>query len=432
MDELDSIISEKEFFRIDNLEIEKFLTERKRLEDDVIEFKEDFERNKNGKIKILDFCKYIVAFSNSIAGGFIFYGVKDNIKDKKVTFPNYIGGITIENEDEILLKLQGWIKERIHRKVYVPIRIFDIASKKILVVKIPPGKRKPYAYYDPSAKSYIYIRKSTGRIDFLKLEEIESLYYENLVESANKLQSLNSHSPKESRNAIKDRIKSHQEYIIPKLENIKDYGYWYLYCYPNKTVSIEEKHLKVTFLDISKKYCEALNLSPNTETIQEGYSRGYFPDMIREDIKSTCRTTCYNNGFIALDSQVDITLENNNLINLHSFTYYIQRHLQLCKEILESYCDEVHYWLNFEYINSFSVPIGGSFVREKYSYQGYHKPIKGIVKIANIPGRDLWNKASPTVIEIVRKIARIFGLRDLPTGILDSEGIINYSKDPIR
>lgn len=60
MDKLDSIISDKEFFRIEDSDVELFLKNRKRLEDDLIEFKENFDKKENGKIKIIDFCKYVV------------------------------------------------------------------------------------------------------------------------------------------------------------------------------------------------------------------------------------------------------------------------------------------------------------------------------------------------------------------------------------
>lgn len=91
---------------------------------------------------------------------------------------------------QLIEELQGWISERVHRKVYVSIRIFNVIDKKVLIVKVPSGPRKPYAYYDPSTKSYIYFKKRTGRIDCLKLEEIETLYYESFVETAEKLQKL--------------------------------------------------------------------------------------------------------------------------------------------------------------------------------------------------------------------------------------------------
>jgi len=431
MDNLDLVIGNKEFLRIDKTDVETFLRNRDRIEDDVFEFKEDFDRDRgNGKIKIQDLCKNIVGFANTDFGGYIFYGVKDNIKDLSIVYPNYINGISLERNLEELL--QGWIKERIHRRLYMPLRFFEVDDKRLLIIKVPAGVNKPYAYFEPSTKAYTYYKRSTSRLDCLRIEEIESFYFETIIKKAHILSSIAELSDKrnsESGDSMGNKISCHQEFILNRLENVKDFGYWCFYCYPDTVIKIDDKRFDETFLNYSKRYSETLLFSDSAETFQSGYLRGYYPKSIKDDIKGTEYVTCYSDGFIALDAQVDFLFDNDNLLNLNALTYFIQRHFQLCKEIFEGYCEEIKYWLDFKYIESFSIPVwSGSYIRKKFDYQGANQPIEGTIKLSNISGRDQWNIIFPEVKEIIKEISRIFGSKDIPDDYWDENGELNYSK----
>jgi len=229
-------------------------------------------------------------------------------------------------------------------------------------------------------------------------------------------------SPEEVTDKMKDKIKDHQSFIIHKLENIEKYGYMYVYCYPNKTVSITEDRFKETFLSYKKGYSEYLDFSKKGEAFSLGYTRGYFPQ--NKNNLSTYRTTCYYNGFIALDCQIDIDLENKKLLKLPKFAYIIQRHLQLTKEVLEGYSEEIFINLNFDYINEFFIFRDDSF----YKYQGMHNPITKKIKISEISGREQWNTVFPAVTDIIEKIVRIFGMEKCPSNYCwDDKGILIYA-----
>jgi len=110
--ELDRLIHErKHFAELEDRDVEVFLHERKFGSEHLnVEFKTGFPEKTNNKYEIRKTCKYVVGFSNE-EGGFVIYGVADDIKDATKSFPDYITGMT---KHPSLEDLSLWVKDRIH------------------------------------------------------------------------------------------------------------------------------------------------------------------------------------------------------------------------------------------------------------------------------------------------------------------------------
>jgi predicted HTH transcriptional regulator len=173
--QLDRIIHDKKHFaELEDGDVEMFLRERKFGSEHLnIEFKEAFPQKGKNKYDIKTICKYIVGFSNE-EGGLVAYGVADNIKDRNVTFPDYISGL---NEHPSAEDLSQWVTDRIHPLIASPaIRFFSVASRKVAVLKIPAGVNKPYCYYDPESHSVTYFKKTSAGIRELTPDEIREFH----------------------------------------------------------------------------------------------------------------------------------------------------------------------------------------------------------------------------------------------------------------
>src|SRR5690349_1604953 len=116
--ELDRLIHEKKHFaELEDADVERFLRERKFKSEHLnIEFKAAFPQKSTRKYDIKKICKYVVGFSNE-EGGFVIYGVGDDIRSLSVNYPDYVAGMT---EHPSIEDLSLWIKDRIHPLVSSP------------------------------------------------------------------------------------------------------------------------------------------------------------------------------------------------------------------------------------------------------------------------------------------------------------------------
>lgn len=428
---LDRILHEKkQFAELADEDIELFLRERRfRSEHLNLEFKSVFPLKSNGKYDIREICKYIAGFSNE-EGGIVLYGVADNIKDAAVSFPDYVPGLAKHPSVE---DLSLWVTERIRPLVQSPaIRLFRIQEHTVAVLKVPEGVNRPYSHYDPSTKSLTFFKKTAGGIKELEPDEVKDLYWDAILDQARKIVragALKGVSPAQEEEA-EDPLRQHREWAIGKLENSVDFGRLAIYCVPDRELNIPVDVLRQFVQTHRHDFSEVMRFYPDVEILQDGVSVGFYPRAVRQDIKSTARMTLYRTGLVAFDSQVDTTMDRENIVQPYWLTYEIQRHLQLAKAVLsDARVKKIHVALEADNIKNFSVAFGTQTLNKLvYPYSGSHRPIERDVDLADIhdyngPKR---NVVFPAVVEMMDEICRIFGLSKTPPGVWDGNGYLIY------
>jgi hypothetical protein len=333
--DLDRFIHErKHFAELEDSDVEVFLRERKFGSEHLnIEFKTGFPE-KHNKYEIGKICKYVVGFSNE-EGGFVLYGVADDIKKPIVPFPDYISGL---KKHPSLEDLSLWVKDRIHPLIASPaIRFFNVANRKVAVLKIPPGVNKPYCYCEPDTGSVTYFKKTAGGIVLLTPQEIGEFHRTQIIaQSQLILQATESQgsAPTARARPKPDSAARHASYVLTKLEDPKDFGLVRIYCYPMETVEVPVAQLTRFLEEHRFHFSEAMRDSRGIEVIQNGVSVGYFPNSVRQDVKSTMRISLYSDGFAAFDSLADTFLDGDRELHSGWLCYELQRQLQLSKAVL--------------------------------------------------------------------------------------------------
>ena len=337
--DLNNTHEKKNFAELDDTDVETFLRGRAfRSEHLNLEFKSQFPQKSNSKYNIRDICSYVVGLANE-EGGLVIYGVSDNIKDSAAVYPAYVLGLTTHPSLE---DLSQWVKDRIHPVVASPaIRFFQVGGKTIAIFKIPPGVNKPYCYYEPPSNAIVCLKKTPGGIAELSPGEVREFHRTHIIDQSRRiLRSAESQEliPPLGISAVQpDRLKKHQEFIQPKLESVTDFGVVRFYTWTVGPVSIPVGRLREFIEQHRFQFSETLRHSTNIETFQNGASVGYFPRGIRQDIKSTIRTTLYSEGLVAFDAQADTFMEGNHSLHTGWLSYELQRHLQLAKALLKEH-----------------------------------------------------------------------------------------------
>jgi hypothetical protein len=429
---LDALLhATKHFAELEDADIEAFLRERKFKSEHLnIEFKRSFPLKGGGpKYDIREVCKYIAGLSNE-DGGLVVYGVSDGIKQPSTSFPEYLAGLTCHPSLE---DLSQWVKERIHPLVTSPaIRFFEVQGKRVAILKIPPGVNKPYSYYDPSAKSLSFFKKTAGGITDVAPNEIRELFRTQIIEQAVKiLRAVELQVGTQRTKLANDEglIKDRQDSTKAKLENCVDYGFLGIYSQPEVPIDIPLEDL-VRFLEVHRNdFSESMRYNQGHEPLQDGVSVGYYPRRIRDDTKSTWRLTLYREGLVALNSQADPLMDENKNLHLGWLSYEVQRHLQLSKALLESHhVETINLDLELENIEDFSLRFNMYPGLGQTPYSGPHHPIKRHVTLSEVfPYNSIQrNIVMPVVKEIMDEICRIFGFSKTPPGVWDMNGRLTY------
>lgn len=412
-----------EFQHLTNEQIEIFLKKR-RFEDDSIEFKKQFKKEKNGKFDFKHICRNIVAFSNAV-GGYLFYGILDKINDESEKLEHCVNGLSDDkpsNED-----LGGWFREYIKPSVYAQIRTFNVFDKTILVIKIPEGANKPYRYYSSTEKSQIFFIRRAARIDRLNYQETNDFYHEIILarhglsrfeKEKNELENIRS---KES-----SMIIEHKNWVIEQIEDTMFHGRVSIYGMP---IDIQEG-LKIdkvkNLLEGEKRFSEAFYHAESATIFQNGITKGYFPRAIKPDIKSSCRWTIYRSGFCAFDSQLDHLFNENKVLNPNWFSYELQRTLQLFQHVLQDNVSEINITIEFGNLIGWNLETYNHRVT-RHPFTGISKPINKEIKLKNIhTGDDNWSVFMPIIKEIMDEIATMFGLDRMIIPSWDDKGVFKY------
>ena len=362
-------------------------------------------------------------------GGLVIYGVSDNIKDSAAVYPAYVLGLTTHPSLE---DLSQWVKDRIHPVVASPaIRFFQVGGKTIAIFKIPPGVNKPYCYYEPPSNAIIYFKKTPGGIAELSPGEVREFHRTHIIDQSRRiLRSAESQEliPPLGISAVQpDRLKKHQEFIQPKLESVTDFGVVRFYTWPVGPVSIPVGRLREFIEQHRFQFSETLRHSTNIETFQNGASVGYFPRGIRQDIKSTIRTTLYSEGLVAFDAQADTFMEGNHSLHTGWLSYELQRHLQLAKALLKEHgVSRLRVMMDFAHIEDFAIAMDLRWSEGRYSP---HEPIRREVELSDIHdyNGNTRNVVMDVVRDIIDEVYRIFGFSKAgPPKLWDDSGYLLY------
>lgn len=427
----------KDFAALDNSDVASFLGDRTRMaEHPNLEFKRAFPE-KGDSYDIREICKYIVGFSNQ-EGGFVVYGVSDEIKDPNSPFPGYVEGLS---QHPRLDDVGQWVRDRIHPPIALPpIRFFDVQGREVAILKVPDADNKPYCYYDPRTLGVWYFKRTANRIAELSPDEIREFYRTCFTEQVDSfLRDTEFRGDIGARKAAirKRRLKRHQRWVKTKLESPKEFGFVGVYTLPVRTVEIPWGDLNEFLTRHGDRFSSELSRSGEPERVQNGVSAGYFPRAIRQDIKSTHRTTLYMDGLVALDSQVDPLMDSasrglGKILHPYWLSYELQRHLQLSRAILEPRnVDRADLVVEFENIEDFSMGFqGSSSYVDTSPYSGFHLPIERKVNLSEVykyDDGDMRNIAMPAVKDIMDEVCRIFGNAQ-PPGLWDEKGYLTYVK----
>lgn len=370
-----------------------------------------------------------MGFSNE-EGGLVIYGVADTIKNASVSYPGYLTGLTAHPSIE---DLSLWVKDRVYPLVVSPaIRFFEVEGRKIGILKIPSGVNKPYCYSEPDTRSLSFFKRIAGGVVELSPDEVREFHRTQIIEQSQAiLRASKTEVVRPLVTASSPSVMSkHLARIPQELEDPKDFGIVRIYCWPAEPVSVPVPDLQNFLQQHRLDFSESMRYFRTIDVRQNFVSVGYFPNAVREDVKSTVRIALYTNGFAALDALADTFLSGDNELHSGWLCYELQRHLQLTKALLHGRdVFSINIEIDFAHISAIRLVLIMSRNSAQYAaYTGSHEPIKRRVLLQEIYdyNSDKRNIVMPVVRDIMEEVGRIFGLSKAPPNLWDSNGYLNY------
>ena len=128
------------------------------LEGKTIEYKQSLPSNSDSDKK--EFLADVSSFANA-SGGYLIFGI---IEDRKTGIPKSVEGLSIENVDQEILRLENMIKDGIEPRILsVTIRHINLSNSKVaLLVRIPKSWISPHRVIFGSHDKF-YSRSSNGK-----------------------------------------------------------------------------------------------------------------------------------------------------------------------------------------------------------------------------------------------------------------------------
>ena len=273
--------------------------------------------------------------------------------------------------------LSQWVTQRVTPLVQSPaVRWFKVNGKDVVILKIPEGVNRPYAYVEPPSNALTFFTKTAGGVKELKSDEVKELYWSAIIQQADHIMRAGILRGMDVSMPAEDMFAKHRERLEKLLEDVAGFGRLSIYCVPEERVQIPVDDLKKFLEDQRGRFSEVLRFYPTMEVFQNGVSAGYFPRAIRQDIKSTARVTLNTDGLVAWDSQADMTMDHDSNLHPYWLSYEIQRHLQLAKTLLEGRgVTRIRVVIELDHVEQFKMSCG----RDSYfdtiegSYTGSHE-----------------------------------------------------------
>jgi hypothetical protein len=308
-----------------------------------------------------------------------------------------------------------------------------VNGQKVAIIKIPSGVNKPYCFYDPASKSLTFFKKTAGGVMELRPDDVRELYRTAIIEQSERILHASAlQSGQRPPSSPEAALTKHKAFVIPKLENVADFGHVGIYCIPYDAITIPVAELEKFVTDHRFGFSEVMRYFPQPEPFQGGVTFGYYPRAIRQDIKSTARITLYRDGVTAFDAHADVHMDKGGNLHLYWLCYEVQRQLQLAKAILTPQgVERIKVIVELDGIENFSLIFGHTFGGTSTSaYAGSHDPIVRDVALAEIHDYDgpKRNIVTSPVQDIMDEVSRIFGLSKTPRGVWDEKGFLAYVK----
>ena len=220
-------------------------------------------------------------------------------------------------------------------------------------------------------------------------------------------------------------IERHERVSQSLLSQKDTLAYFGIHSIPEAPVNVAGERIQRTFGDPNVRYAEYLKFAPEVETHPDGYSRRY---RIRGE-ETTQAATCYRDGSIVSEGYLDTFLEGKKRLNPLWFIYELQRHFQLTREVLDGLTSEVLAVVTFSNLEGCGWEVyGAKRVESVKLYRGYHRDITCVVQLGSIPERERWNVTADAAVEILREVARVFGMDELPQDYWDADRILKFAQ----
>jgi hypothetical protein len=401
------------------------LLEYSRKEKLSVEYKQEFDRERNGKVKLLDFCKVIIGFMNSESNGsVVIYGINksiENIENKDVS--EFIEGHIINGtrpED-----LVGYIRERIWPPDAWIIHIKQLVISESLAVTtiyVGKGRSKPYLYFQPNhpengIRSFQRGSAVTYELEAPQLHQFFKQTSEQKFEPFKDTDG-NKSALKSSDQILKDNF----DEINKTFKDPQEFGFFSIFLKPSDTFVVTDKEIENLFdFEGNRKVniMEELRYARNLTTSQKWYRRVLIPRALEEENKCTWAITCYRkNGFIVINGLIDEYLLGKKYLNPFYFSYQIQRALQMAKELYQKKANSLKLRIDFKYIETFGyLSLLYGRIEKIHPFVTYEEPIKKEIKFENIYSDSKSDVLIPDVTECMKEVARIFGLQNLPNSL---------------
>lgn len=238
--------------------------------------------------------------------------------------------------------------------------------------------------------------------------------------------------PEESPHAkvLAQRLLKHRETVLPKLENVSEYGLLEIGCFPVQHAEVPVSNLEEFLLRNRLQFSESMRHFRAVEITQSAIAVGYSPLGIRSDTKNTVRFTFYRDGMVVFDGLPDTFLGKDRRLHAGWVAYELQRQLQLAKALVKgSEVRSIAVVIHLEHIQSLPLGLPGPSGQwmEDHRYVGPHELISRVIKVSEIHDHDgeMRNVVMPAVGDILDEISRIYG-QSKARNLWDENGRLLY------
>ncbi len=322
----------------------KMLLEYSRKEKTSVEYKQEFDREKEGKVKLIDFCKVLIAFLNSDSkGSVLIYGIDNAIvKSTSEDVSAYMLGHELSGTR--IEDLVGYIKERIWPSEVWMIHIKQLPiseTKAITTIYVGRGRSKPYFYYQPNnpangIRSFQRGSAGTYELEAPQLHQfITQTSKPSQPDASEEGQATILLSPKKNI-ILKDNLAD----VLKILKNPEQFGVFTFYIAPSNHIKIADEEI-AALIDpkgsYKIRYTELFYYTDPPKISQKWYRRIFIPNSLRPENKCTWSMTCYRStGEICVSGLVDSYLKGQKIPPSVLVLVRTSTNPSICKVIIRS------------------------------------------------------------------------------------------------
>jgi hypothetical protein len=409
-----------------------------RKEKNNVEYKQDFDRNENGKVKLIDFCKVIIGFLNSDnIGSVVVYGIKNaivNSTDEDVK--NFVVGHNISGTH--VEELVGYIRERIWPGDIWTVHIKQLHISKtqaVTTIYVGKGQSRPYLYYIPDKPSdgiRSFQRGSAGTYELGAPQLHEFIRHLSTISKSETNQI--SSKPKAELSNLNKLVSDNLDEMQIIMKDPKQFGLSAIWVAPSSSISVNDEDIESLLNPIQGRrvrVMEELNYAEGLQTSQKWYRRCYVPRVLADENKCSWAITCYRkNGVLITSSLLDIFLKGKKYLQPFHFSYHIQRSLQMAHALYNQKVESLKFGVDFRFLqgSSYISYLYGSYERP-HPYVSFSEPIEFEIKASTIQSQENIHILFPEVLSCMEEVARIYGLKHIPDKLTNNVGEMLFVQD---